>query len=60
MRVGVPAVRPRVQRPRTQVCLLCGRALLVPHTTMCMGVESFTEENRSPLHLWTYISFKRT
>jgi hypothetical protein len=37
---------------------LCGRAALglAPHTTMCMGEKSFTEENRSPLHVWTYIS----
>ena len=27
-----------------------------PHTIMCMGVESFTEQNRCPLHVWTYIS----
>ena len=35
--------------PRTS---LYGRAPLVlaPHTT-CMGVESFTEENRCPLHV---------
>ena len=30
--------------------------VLAPHTIMCMEVESFTEENRSPLHVWTYIS----
>ena len=30
--------------------------MLAPHTTMCMGVESFTDKNRSPLHLGTYIS----
>jgi hypothetical protein len=36
----------------------CGRAplVLVPHTIMCVGMESFTEENRSPLHVWIYIS----
>ena len=36
----------------------CGRAPLVlaPHTTVCMGAESFTGENRSPLHVWTCIS----
>jgi len=28
----------------------------VPHTTMCMGVDVFTEENRCPLHVGTYIS----
>ena len=30
--------------------------VVVPHTTMCMGVDSFTEENRSPLHVLAYIS----
>ena len=37
---------------------LCGRVPLVlaPHTIMCMGEESFPEENRSPLHVWTEIS----
>ena len=30
--------------------------MLSPHTIMCMGVESLTEENRSPLHVWTYIA----
>ena len=28
----------------------------VPRTTKCMGVDSFTEENRSPLHVRAYIS----
>ena len=37
---------------------LCGRAPLVlaPHTIMCMGVESFTEENRGQPHVPSYIS----
>jgi len=38
--------------------MVCARAPLVlaPHKTMCMGVESFTEENRG-LHVpWAYIS----
>ena len=30
--------------------------MLAPHTSLCLGVESFTEENRSPLHVGTYIS----
>jgi hypothetical protein len=30
--------------------------VLAPHTSLCLGVESFTEENRSPLHVGTYIS----
>ena len=36
---------------------LCGMDPLVavPHTTMCMEVDSFTEENRSPLHVRAYI-----
>ena len=42
----------------TDAGLLRGRGPLVlaPHTIMCMGVESFTDENRSPLHVGTYIS----
>ena len=38
--------------------VLCGMAPLVavPHTTMCVGVDSFTEVNRSPLHVRAYIS----
>jgi hypothetical protein len=28
----------------------------VPHTTLCMGVDSSTEENRSPLRVGTYVS----
>ena len=28
----------------------------VPHTSMCIGVDSFAEENRSPLHVRAYIS----
>jgi hypothetical protein len=37
---------------------LCGTDPLVavPRTTMCMGVDSFTEENMSPLHVRAYIS----
>jgi hypothetical protein len=37
---------------------LCGMAPLVlaPHTIICMGVESFAEENRCPLYVGTYIS----
>jgi hypothetical protein len=37
---------------------LCGMDPLVavPHTTLCMGVDSFTEENRSPLHVRADIS----
>ena len=35
----------------------CRRAplVLVPHSIMCMGVESFTEEDRSPQHVRAYI-----
>ena len=34
---------------------LCGRAplVLVPNTNKCMGVESFPEESRCPLHVGT-------
>ena len=36
------------ERERERGYNLCGRAPLVlaPHTIACMGVESFTEENR--------------
>jgi len=39
--------------PKARAHNLCGRAPLVlaPHTIMCMIVESFAEENRSPLHV---------
>ena len=30
--------------------------MLAPQMTVCMGLESFTEENRNPLHVRTYIS----
>ena len=41
---------------------LCGMSPLVavPHTTVCMGVDSCTEEHRCPLHLGTHISLQWT
>jgi len=41
---------------------LCGRAPLglAPHTSMCMGEESFTEENRCPHVPWAYNSLDVT
>ena len=34
--------------------------VLVPHTIMCIGVESFTEENTRPHAPWTFNSLYRT
>jgi len=48
--VQLPLLTPNTPLPVVQTGLsICGRAPLVlaPHTSMCMGVESFTEENRS-------------
>ena len=37
---------------------LCGADPLVavPHTSMCMGVDSFTERTGGPHVMWAYIS----
>ena len=53
-----PTTSQHPPRIKTTAHNLCRMALLVlaPHTTMCRGVESFTEENRSSLHVGTYIS----
>jgi hypothetical protein len=43
--------------PRVQWGFCGGYPLVaVPHTSMCIGVDSFAEENRSPLHVRAYIS----
>ena len=44
--------------PTVRAHNLCGMDPLVavPHTTMCIEVDSFTEENRSPLHVRALIS----